>query len=168
MRLVISKHTELASLYVKSGVPVGYVFSNVVYTSDAAEIMFFLLTAYQNGFPVLVQCMQTLGCDFVRKFSSVINIRYFLLPYFRYGLLFHRAWSREAKCIGSRADYVIKRLTKGGPTIEQTMVDIRYCDEVEDLILKGRDAGLIGFARAMRLHLRRQLMAYCARTALFA
>jgi formyltetrahydrofolate deformylase len=39
---------------------------------------------------------------------------------------------------------------------------------VEDLIRKGRDTERLALARALRLHLRRQVMVYRGRTAVFA
>ena len=41
-------------------------------------------------------------------------------------------------------------------------------DEVDDLIRKGRDTERMALARALRLHLRRQVMVYRGRTAVFA
>ena len=47
-------------------------------------------------------------------------------------------------------------------------VSVSHRDEVEDLIRKGRDTERLALARALRLHLRRQVMVYRGRTAVFA
>ena len=55
----------------------------------------------------------------------------------------------------------------GGPIIEQSTVYVGHRDEVEDLIRKGRDCERLALARALRLHLKRQVMVYRGRTAVF-
>ena len=45
---------------------------------------------------------------------------------------------------------------------------VSHRDEVSDLIRKGRDTERLALARALRLHLRRQVMVYRGRTAVFA
>jgi formyltetrahydrofolate deformylase len=70
------------------------------------------------------------------------------------------------KLIGATAHYVTEVLD-GGPIIEQTTVHVGHRDEVEDLIRKGRDCERLALARALRLHLRRQVMVYSGRTAVF-
>jgi formyltetrahydrofolate deformylase len=44
---------------------------------------------------------------------------------------------------------------------------VSHRDEVEDLIRKGRDCERLALARAVRLFLRRQVMVYRGRTAVF-
>lgn len=55
----------------------------------------------------------------------------------------------------------------GGPIIEQATMHVGHRDEVEDLIRKGRDTERLALARAVRLFLRRQVMVYRGRTAVF-
>jgi len=47
-------------------------------------------------------------------------------------------------------------------------VSVSHRDEVEDLIRKGRDTERLALARAVRLHLKRQVIVYRGRTAVFA
>jgi formyltetrahydrofolate deformylase len=46
-------------------------------------------------------------------------------------------------------------------------VAVGHRDEVEDLIRKGRDNERLALSRAVRLHLKRQVMVYRGRTAVF-
>jgi formyltetrahydrofolate deformylase len=68
--------------------------------------------------------------------------------------------------IGATAHYVTEELD-GGPIIEQSTVHVSHRDEVDDLIRKGRDCERLALARALRLHLCRQVMVYRGRTAVF-
>ena len=68
--------------------------------------------------------------------------------------------------IGATAHYVTEALD-AGPIIEQVIQPVSHRDEVEDLIRKGRDSERLALARAVRLHLRGQVMVYRGRTAVF-
>ena len=83
------------------------------------------------------------------------------------GKPYHRAWKCGVKLIGATAHYVTDELDDG-PIIDQAIAHISHRDEVEDLIRKGRDIERIALARALRFHLRRQVMVYEGRTAIFA
>jgi formyltetrahydrofolate deformylase len=70
------------------------------------------------------------------------------------------------KLIGATAHYVTEELD-GGPIIQQITMPVSHRDEVEDLVRIGRDAERLALARALRLVLRRQVMVYDRRTAVF-
>jgi formyltetrahydrofolate deformylase len=70
------------------------------------------------------------------------------------------------KLIGATAHYVTEELD-GGPIIAQSTVGVGHRDEVDDLIRKGRDTERLALARAVRLHLKHQVMVYRGRTAVF-
>ncbi len=116
---------------------------------------------------VLAKYMQILSDSFLKKFSSIINIHHSFLPAFKGGQPYHRAWKRGVKLIGATAHYVTEDLDEG-PIIEQCTVNVSHRDEVDDLIRKGRDIERIALASALRFHLRRQVMVYQGRTAIFA
>ncbi|MEY4758733.1 MAG: formyltetrahydrofolate deformylase, partial [Cyanobacteriota bacterium] len=77
------------------------------------------------------------------------------------------AWERGVKLIGATGHYVTEQLD-GGPIIAQSTVPVGHRDEVPDLIRLGRDCERLALARAVRLHLKRQVMVYRGRTAVFA
>jgi formyltetrahydrofolate deformylase len=99
-------------------------------------------------------------------FPRVINIHHSFLPAFKGAQPYHRAWERGVKLIGATAHYVTEELD-GGPIIAQSTVSVSHRDEVEDLIRKGRDTERLALARAVRLHLKRQVIVYRGRTAVF-
>jgi len=120
-----------------------------------------------SNWPVLAKYMQILSGAFLNACSDVINIHHSFLPAFKGAQLYHRAWERGVKLIGATAHYVTEDLDDG-PIIEQTTVHVSHRDGVEDLIRKGRDTERLALlARAVRLHLRRQVIEYRGRTAVF-
>ena len=116
---------------------------------------------------VLAKYMQVLSGEFLERFSQVINIHHSFLPAFKGAQPYHRAWDRGVKLIGATAHYVTEQLDDG-PIIEQATLSVSHRDEVEDLIRKGRDTERLALARALRLHLCRQVMVYRGRTAVLA
>ena len=116
---------------------------------------------------VLAKYMQILSSEFLSEFSQIINIHHSFLPAFKGAQPYHQAWDRGVKIIGATAHYVTKDLD-AGPIIEQTIAHVSHRDMVSDLIRKGRDSERIALARALRLHLCRQVMVYQGRTAVFA
>jgi len=132
-----------------------------------------LLAEHGIELVVLAKYMQVLSGDFLAAFQSkgphdhrVINIHHSFLPAFKGAQPYHRAWERGVKLIGATAHYVTEDLDDG-PIIEQSIVHVSHRDEVADLIRKGRDCERLALARALRLHLRREVMVYRGRTAVF-
>lgn len=60
------------------------------------------------------------------------------------------------------------RLLNPYPIIEQDVVRVSHRDSVADLIRKGKDLERIVLSRAVRLHLRHQVLVYSNRTVVFA
>ena len=131
-----------------------------------------MLAEHQIELVILAKYMQVLTPRFLATFDSpdafhrVINIHHSFLPAFQGAQPYHRAWERGVKLIGATAHYVTEELD-GGPIIAQSTVAVGHRDEVADLIRMGRDCERLALARAVRLHLRRQVMVYRGRTAVF-
>ena len=132
-----------------------------------------LLAQHHIELVVLAKYMQVLSGDFLQGFQSggpqdhrVINIHHSFLPAFKGAQPYHRAWERGVKLIGATAHYVTEDLDDG-PIIQQSTVAVSHRDEIDDLIRKGRDCERLALARALRLHLRREVMVYRGRTAVF-
>ncbi len=164
--LIIANHAELEPLCLEFGVAYKFIPMSVDNKPAAEKNILELLSEYQIDLAVLAKFMQVLSSDFLEKFPNIINIHHSSLPAFKGAQPYHRAWERGVKLIGATAHYVTKDLDDG-PIIEQTIAHVSHRDEVEDLIRKGRDTERIALARALRLHLRRQVMVYRGRTAVF-
>ena len=134
---------------------------------DAEARILDLLEEQGIELAVLAKYMQVLSGEFLKRFPQVINIHHSFLPAFKGAQPYHRAWDRGVKLIGATAHYVTEQLDDG-PIIEQATLPVSHRDEVEDLIRKGRDTERLALARALRLHLCRQVMVYRGRTAVFA
>ena len=165
--LIISNHQDLEQICTNFGIPFKYIPIVPKKKSAAEKTILSLLNEYQIELVVLAKYMQILSGDFLSKFGTVINIHHSFLPAFKGAQPYHRAWDRGVKLIGATAHYVTEDLDDG-PIIEQTIAYVSHRDEVEDLIRKGRDTERIALARALRLYLRRQVIVYRGRTAIFA
>ncbi len=165
--LVVSNHMDLKSLCENFGVAFEFVPIESDRKEDAEIIILDLLKKYQIDLVVLAKYMQILTGKFLEEFSQVINIHHSFLPAFKGAQPYHRAWERGVKLIGATAHYVTEDLDDG-PIIEQLIANVSHRDEVNDLIRKGRDTERIALARAVRLHLRCQVMVYSGKTAIFA
>jgi formyltetrahydrofolate deformylase len=165
--LVIANHPDLEPLCASFEVPFICVPVSRDTKAEAEQRMLQLLEENEVELLVLAKYMQVLSRDFLERFPQVINIHHSFLPAFKGAQPYHRAWDRGVKLIGATAHYVTEDLDDG-PIIEQTTVPVSHRDEVEDLIRKGRDTERLALARALRLHLRRQVMVYRGRTAVFA
>jgi len=165
--LVIANHPDLEPLCASFEVPFVCIPVSRETKADAEQRILQLLEENAVELAVLAKYMQVLSADFLQRFPQVINIHHSFLPAFKGAQPYHRAWDRGVKLIGATAHYVTEDLDDG-PIIEQTTVSVSHRDEVEDLIRKGRDTERLALARALRLHLRRQVMVYRGRTAVFA
>ncbi len=165
--LVLSNHEDLRSICKEFGIPFEYIPMYSDNKDEAEKKMLDLLNEYEVELVVLAKFMQILSSDFLRQFPTIINIHHSFLPAFKGAQPYHRAWERGVKLIGATAHYVTENLDDG-PIIDQTITQVSHRDEVNDLIRKGRDTERLALARALRFHLRHQVMVYRGRTAVFA
>jgi len=171
--LVVANHPDLEPLCRDFGAQFAHVPISNANRQEAEARHLELLKEHGIELVILAKYMQVLTPAFLAAFDPpdafhrVINIHHSFLPAFKGAQPYHRAWERGVKLIGATAHYVTEDLDDG-PIIDQTTVHVSHRDEVEDLIRKGRDTERLALARAVRLHLRRQVMVYRGRTAVFA
>ncbi len=164
--LVISNHSDLEEICSSFGIPFQLIEVDKNDKAASESKILDLLKEYKIDLGVLAKYMQILSSSFLEKFPYLINIHHSFLPAFKGAHPYHQAWERGVKLIGATAHYVTKDLD-AGPIIEQTISNVSHRDEVSDLIRKGRDLERVALARALRLHLRRQVIVYRGRTAVF-
>ena len=164
--LVISNHSALEEICSSFSIPFKLIEVNKNNKADSESKILDLLHEYNIDLGVLAKYMQILSSSFLEKFPNLINIHHSFLPAFKGAQPYHQAWDRGVKLIGATAHYVTKDLD-AGPIIEQTISNVSHRDEVSDLIRKGRDLERVALARALRLHLKRQVIVYRGRTAVF-
>jgi len=164
--LVISNHSDLEEICLGFDIPFKLIEVDKNNKGDSEAKILDLLNEYKIDLGVLAKYMQILSSSFLEKFPDFTNIHHSFLPAFKGAQPYHQAWERGVKLIGATAHYVTKDLD-AGPIIEQTISNVSHRDEVSDLIRKGRDLERVALARALRLHLRRQVIVYRGRTAVF-
>jgi formyltetrahydrofolate deformylase len=170
--LVIANHPDLAAIAGEFGARFVHVPISADSRAEAEARHLQLLAEHGIELVILAKYMQLLTPTFLAAFDPpdafhrVINIHHSFLPAFQGAQPYHRAWQRGVKLIGATAHYVTEELD-GGPIIAQSTVSVSHRDEVDDLIRKGRDTERLALARAVRLHLRRQVIVYRGRTAVF-
>ena len=164
--LVISNHSDLEEICSSFSIPFKLIEVNKNNKVDSESKILDLLHEYNIDLGVLAKYMQILSSSFLEQFPNLINIHHSFLPAFKGAQPYHQAWDRGVKLIGATAHYVTKDLD-AGPIIEQTISNVSHRDEVSDLIRKGRDLERVALARALRLHLKRQVIVYRGRTAVF-
>jgi len=164
--LVISNHPDLEEICSGFSIPFKLIEVDKNNKLASESKIIDLLNEYKIDLAVLAKYMQILSSSFLEKFPNLINIHHSFLPAFKGAQPYHQAWERGVKLIGATAHYVTKDLD-AGPIIEQTISSVSHRDEVSDLIRKGRDLERVALARALRLHLRRQVIVYRGRTAVF-
>lgn len=126
-----------------------------------------LLRQYNIDLVILAKYMQVISPEFITQFPKIINIHHSFLPAFVGAKPYHKAHERGVKIIGATAHYVTPELD-AGPIIEQDVARVSHRDSVADLIRKGKDLERVVLARAVRLHLRHQVLVYSNRTVVFA
>ena len=164
--LVISNHSDLEGICLDFGIPFQLIEIDKNNKANSESKILDLLKKYKIDLGVLAKYMQILSGSFLETFPHLINIHHSFLPAFKGAQPYHQAWERGVKLIGATAHYVTQDLD-AGPIIEQTISNVSHRDEVSDLIRKGRDLERVALARALRLHLRRQVIVYRGRTAVF-
>ena len=164
--LVISNHSDLEEICSSFSIPFKLIEVNKNNKADSESKILDLLREYNIDLGVLAKYMQILSSSFLEQFPNLINIHHSFLPAFKGAQPYHQAWERGVKLIGATAHYVTKDLD-AGPIIEQTISTVSHRDEVSDLKRKGRDLERVALARALRLHLKRQVIVYRGRTAVF-
>ncbi|MFM1800344.1 MAG: hypothetical protein RLZZ117_2622 [Cyanobacteriota bacterium] len=166
--LVVSNHPDLRPIAEDFGARFALVPVSADSRASAETAQLALLAEQAIELVVLAKYMQVLSPAFLNRFAGdqVINIHHSFLPAFQGAQPYQRAWERGVKLIGATAHFVTEELD-GGPIIQQVTMPVSHRDEVEDLARIGRDAERLALARALRLVLRRQVMVYGGRTAVF-
>jgi len=125
------------------------------------------LTAMRADTVVLARYMQVLSGDFLRAWGKpIVNIHHSFLPAFAGQRPHKQAHDRGVKLVGATAHYVTEELD-AGPIIAQATAPMTHRDTVADLARKGKDLEVMVLAKAVRAHLRKQVLLHHNRTIVF-
>ncbi len=164
---VLSNHEDLRPVAESFGIPF-HVHPVTGLTREVEEpAILARLSAERVDLVVLARYMQVLGRELVSAWRHrIVNIHHSFLPAFAGGRPYHLAYARGVKVIGATAHYVTEALDEG-PIIEQDVTRVSHHDTVDDMMRKGRDLERVVLARAVRCHLRNQVLVYGNRTVVF-
>ncbi|KAF0814304.1 Formyltetrahydrofolate deformylase [Andreprevotia sp. IGB-42] len=166
--LIISNHEDCRALANFYGIPYHVVEVNKDNKAEAEARQRALLVEHDVSLIVLARYMQVLSHEFTGAYpQQVINIHHSFLPAFDGAKPYHRAFARGVKLIGATSHYVTEVLDDG-PIIEQDVIRISHRDDVEELVLKGRDLERIVLSRAVKWHLEHRVLVYSNKTVIFA
>jgi len=165
--LIISNHPTLQAVGEQFGADFHHIPITKENKADQEVKQLELLHQYNIDLVILAKYMQVLSAEFIAQFPQIINIHHSFLPAFAGAKPYHQAYQRGVKTIGATAHYITPELD-AGPIIEQDVVRVSHRDSIADLIRKGKDLERVVLARAVRLHLRHQVLVYGNRTVVFA
>jgi formyltetrahydrofolate deformylase len=166
--LIISNHQDAGPIAEYFGIPFRFFEINADNKEavEAAELK--LLKDEKIDLIVLARYMQILSSDFVREFRNrIINIHHSFLPAFVGAKPYHQAFSRGVKIIGATSHYVTEELDQG-PIIEQDVARITHKDNIESLVLKGRNLEKLVLSRAVKLHIEHKVLVFANKTVVFS
>ncbi|MHB8384565.1 MAG: formyltetrahydrofolate deformylase [Candidatus Binataceae bacterium] len=164
---IISNHPELEPMARPFNVPFEVIAVAKGNKAEAEARLLARLVELRADTVVLARYMQVLSGDFLRGWQKpIVNIHHSFLPAFAGSRPYQQARERGVKLIGATAHYVTEELD-AGPIIAQATTAITHRDTVADLTRKGKDLEVMVLAKAVRAHLRKQVLTHRNRTIVF-
>jgi formyltetrahydrofolate deformylase len=164
---VVSNHGELEPLARPFEVPFTVIPVEKERKTEAEAALLKHLTELSVDSVVLARYMQVLSGNFLRAWGKpIVNIHHSFLPAFAGQRPHKQAHDRGVKLIGATAHYVTEELD-AGPIIAQATTPVTHRDTVADLGRKGKDLEVMVLAKAVRAHLRKQVLIHHNRTIVF-
>lgn len=157
---VIVNYDDLCSMVEWYGILYFYVFVDLQDKQLVFDEVFWLIDEYGVDCIVLVCYMQILLLDLCCKYVyQVINIYYSFLLFFIGVKLYYQVLKCGVKLIGVISYYVIEELDVG-LIIEQDVVWVIYCDNVEDMVWLGKDVEKLVFVCGLCYYLEDCVLVY--------
>jgi len=164
---VVSNHRDLEPLARPFEVPFTVIPVANDRKSESEAALLKHLAEVRADTVVLARYMQVLSGEFLRAWNKpIINIHHSFLPAFAGPRPHKQAHDRGVKLIGATAHYVTEELD-AGPIIAQATAPMTHRDTVADLARKGKDLEVMVLAKAVRAHLKKQVLLHHNRTIVF-
>jgi formyltetrahydrofolate deformylase len=165
--LIIGNHADGEALARFYNVEFRHIPVSAASKKDAEQEQLQLLRERGIQLVVLARYMQILSPEFIQQYPSrIINVHHSFLPAFVGARPYHAAFRRGVKLIGATSHYVTEMLDDG-PIIEQDVARISHRDQLDDLIMKGRDLERVVLSRAVMWHLEHRILCYGNKTVVF-
>ena len=164
---VVSNHPDLEPLARPFEAPFTVIAVAKDRKSESEAALLKHLAGLRADTVVLARYMQVLSGEFLRAWNKpTINIHHSFLPAFAGQRPHKQAHDRGVKLIGATAHYVTEELD-AGPIIAQATAPMTHRDTVADLARKGKDLEVMVLAKAVRAHLKKQVLLHHNRTIVF-
>ena len=164
---VVSNHPDLEPLARPFEVPFTVIAVAKDRKSESEAALLKHLGEIRADTVVLARYMQVLSGEFLRAWNKpIVNIHHSFLPAFAGQRPHKQAHDRGVKLIGATAHYVTEDLD-AGPIIAQATAPMTHRDTVADLARKGKDLEVTVLAKAVRAHLKKQVLLHHNRTIVF-
>jgi formyltetrahydrofolate deformylase len=164
---VVSNHSDLESLARPFDAPFKVIPVAKDRKAESEAALLKHLGELRADTVVLARYMQVLSGEFLRAWSKpIVNIHHSFLPAFAGQRPHKQAHDRGVKLIGATAHYVTEELD-AGPIIAQATAAMTHRDTVADLARKGKDLEVMVLAKAVRAHLKKQVLLHHNRTIVF-
>jgi len=164
---VASNHSDLESLVRPFEVPFKVIPVSKDGKQESEAALLKHLSEMGADTVVLARYMQVLSGEFLRAWNKpIINIHHSFLPAFAGQRPYKQAHDRGVKLVGATAHYVTEELD-AGPIIAQATAAMTHRDTVADLTRKGKDLEVMVLAKAVRSHLKKQVLLHHNRTIVF-
>lgn len=158
--LIVSNHPDLEVVAKQFGIEYAHLPITGENREEQEQKQLNLLKEYEIDLIILARYMQIVSENFISHYPDrIINIHHSFLPAFPGAKPYHSAYERGVKIIGATSHYVTTELD-AGPIIEQDVVRVTHRDSIGDLIRKGQDLEKVVLARAVRHHIRRNLLVF--------
>jgi formyltetrahydrofolate deformylase len=161
---VISNYEEHRAVVEQAGVPFYYVEAD---KNDRKEAEILEIARETTDFLVLARYMVILSESFLRQYGKdVINIHHSFLPSFKGAHPYRQAFERGVKVIGATAHFVTSELDEG-PIITQMVEPVSHRDNVESLVLKGKNLEKRALSQALHSYSDYRIMKFKNKTIVF-
>lgn len=162
--LVISNHKNLEQIAKSFGKDFYHIPINAENKNEAEKKEIELFKKYKIDFIVLARYMQILTNKILDRYENkIINIHHSFLPAFKGANPYGKAYERGVKIIGATAHFVTQDLDKG-PIITQDVISVSHKENVNDLIVKGKDVEKLVLSKAIKLFIENRIFVYKNRT----
>lgn len=167
LSLIISNHSDLKPLADHYNIAFHHIPISKDNKIEQEQKELSLLREHHVDTIVLARYMQILSPEFVEQFpNKIINIHHSFLPAFVGRNPYKQAYERGVKIIGATSHYVTEELDQG-PIIAQDIIPISHKDDLQNLILKGRDLERLVLARALHAHFEHRVLVQGRKTIVF-
>lgn len=155
--LIISNHEELEKVAAYFNIDFHYLPVDSRNKEEAEKKQLELLKRCKIDFIVLARYMQIISSNFISFYpNKIINIHHSFLPAFKGAKPYHQAFERGVKIIGATSHFVTEQLDQGA-IILQDIINVTHKDNVDSLIIKGRDIERRVLSEAVKLYIENRI-----------